>query len=99
LGSIDVTVLDEADHMADLGFLPAVRRPLKQTPRTGQRLLFSVTLDDAIDALARHFLTNPAILMDLTSAAGRTVRQERPKGVPSKSHFRSDCDKQAAVAA
>ena len=47
LGDVEVTVLDEADHMADLGFLPAVRRLLGQTPTRGQRLLFSATLDKA----------------------------------------------------
>ena len=45
LAGVEVTVLDEADHMADLGFLPAVRRLLAQTPKDGQRLLFSATLD------------------------------------------------------
>jgi superfamily II DNA/RNA helicase len=45
--------------MADLGFLPAVRRLLTRTPRAGQRLLFSATLDKAIDVLVRQFLTNP----------------------------------------
>ncbi|MDT0200393.1 DEAD/DEAH box helicase [Nocardioides sp. AE5] len=59
LGDVEVTILDEADHMADLGFLPAVRRLLKQTPRDGQRLLFSATLDNAIDTLVQQFLHNP----------------------------------------
>jgi superfamily II DNA/RNA helicase len=59
LGDIEVTVLDEADHMADLGFLPAVRRLLARTPRGGQRLLFSATLDKAIDVLVRQFLRQP----------------------------------------
>ena len=59
LAAVEVTVLDEADHMADLGFLPAVRRLLGQTPAGGQRLLFSATLDRAVDALARQFLTDP----------------------------------------
>lgn len=59
LGDVEVTVLDEADHMADLGFLPAVRRLLDQTPKTGQRLLFSATLDNAIDVLVKRFLRNP----------------------------------------
>ena len=52
-------MLDEADHMADLGFLPAVRRLLDQTPRNGQRLLFSATLDKAIDVLVKRFLDQP----------------------------------------
>ena len=59
LGDVEVTVLDEADHMADLGFLPAVRRLLKQTPPNGQRLLFSATLDNAIDTLVKQFLNSP----------------------------------------
>ena len=107
LGSVEVTVLDEADHMADLGFLPAVRRLLGQTPRQSQRLLFSATLDKAIDALVKQFLTKPVtheadsaqspvaamthhvlhierdhrlpVLVDLTSAPGRTVVFTRTK--------------------
>jgi len=60
LGDVEITVLDEADHMADLGFLPVVRRLLDATPRDGQRLLFSATLDGAVDVIARRFLTRPA---------------------------------------
>jgi len=59
LSQVEITVLDEADHMADLGFLPAVRRLLDQTPREGQRLLFSATLDKAIDVIVKRFLRNP----------------------------------------
>lgn len=59
LSSVQVTVLDEADHMADLGFLPGVRRLLAATPKNGQRLFFSATLDQAINALTKQFLTNP----------------------------------------
>jgi superfamily II DNA/RNA helicase len=59
LDAVEITVLDEADHMADLGFLPVVRRLLDETPRSGQRLLFSATLDAGIDVLVRRFLTNP----------------------------------------
>ncbi len=59
LGSVEVTVLDEADHMADLGFLPGVTRILTATPAGGQRLLFSATLDRGIDALAKRFLSRP----------------------------------------
>src|SRR4051795_12696501 len=60
LGQVEVTVLDEADHMADLGFLPAVRRLLEQTPRGGQRMLFSATLDAGVNVLVKRFLDNPA---------------------------------------
>ncbi|MGH3841718.1 MAG: DEAD/DEAH box helicase [Pseudonocardiaceae bacterium] len=61
LDDVEVTVLDEADHMADLGFLPAVRRLLDLTPAGTQRLLFSATLDGAVDVLVRHYLTDPAV--------------------------------------
>jgi superfamily II DNA/RNA helicase len=60
LGDVEVSVIDEADHMADLGFLPVVRRLLDMTPPEGQRLLFSATLDSAVDVLARRFLSQPA---------------------------------------
>jgi superfamily II DNA/RNA helicase len=60
LGDVDISVLDEADHMADLGFLPVVRRLLDMTPRDGQRMLFSATLDAAVDVLARRFMNRPA---------------------------------------
>ena len=61
LDAVEVTVLDEADHMADLGFLPGVKRILDATPVGGQRLLFSATLDKAIDGLVRQYLVNPVV--------------------------------------
>ncbi len=61
LGDVEITVLDEADHMADLGFLPAVRRILDQTPAGSQRLLFSATLDAAVDVLVDRYLSNPVL--------------------------------------
>ena len=107
LGAIEVTILDEADHMADLGFLPAVRRLLDQTPKNGQRMLFSATLDAGVNVLVKRFLVNPAtheadsaqspvakmdhhvlhvhrdhrvaVLVDLTSAPGRTMVFTRTK--------------------
>jgi superfamily II DNA/RNA helicase len=59
LDGVEITVLDEADHMADLGFLPGVRRIMDRTPRTGQRLLFSATLDAGVDVLVKRFLASP----------------------------------------
>ncbi len=107
LADVQVTVLDEADHMADLGFLPAVRRLLRATPPRSQRLFFSATLDKAVDTLVTAFLHNPVthqadsaqspvatmdhhvlhvdrehkvpILVDLTSAPGRTMVFTRTK--------------------
>jgi superfamily II DNA/RNA helicase len=61
LTDIAVTVIDEADHMADLGFLPSVTRILDETPADGQRLLFSATLDRGVDKLVRSYLTDPAM--------------------------------------
>jgi superfamily II DNA/RNA helicase len=60
LGDVEISVVDEADHMSDLGFLPVVRRLLDATPPDGQRMLFSATLDHAVDVLVRRFLDNPA---------------------------------------
>ncbi len=107
LSAVEITILDEADHMADLGFLPGVRRIMDKTPKRGQRMLFSATLDNAIDVLVKRFLTEPKthqadsaqspvslmdhhvlhvgrenrvpVLVDLTSAPGRTVIFTRTK--------------------
>jgi len=59
LGQVEITVLDEADHMADLGFLPSVRRLLDRTPANGQRMLFSATLDAGVDVLVKRYLHDP----------------------------------------
>lgn len=59
LDGVEITVLDEADHMADLGFLPVVRRLMDRTPKRGQRLLFSATLDNGVGTLVERYLTSP----------------------------------------
>ncbi|WP_191563038.1 DEAD/DEAH box helicase [Janibacter melonis] len=59
LDSIEVTILDEADHMADMGFVPAVTRVLDEVPEGGQRLLFSATLDKGVDTLVQRYLVDP----------------------------------------
>ena len=61
LDAVEITVLDEADHMADLGFLPGVTRIMKATPSDGQRLLFSATLDNGVDKLVKQFLHTPVM--------------------------------------
>ncbi|GAB7193335.1 hypothetical protein NUM3379_40450 [Kineococcus sp. NUM-3379] len=60
LAEVSVSVLDEADHMADLGFLPSVREILQQTRPDGQRMFFSATLDRGVEQLVKDFLTDPA---------------------------------------
>ncbi|WP_188037528.1 DEAD/DEAH box helicase, partial [Actinotalea sp. JY-7885] len=60
LADVQITVLDEADHMADLGFLPGVKRILSATPANGQRLLFSATLDNGVDRLVAQFMNRPS---------------------------------------
>ncbi|MFJ3927906.1 DEAD/DEAH box helicase, partial [Streptomyces sp. NPDC090022] len=59
LEQVQVAVLDEADQMADLGFLPEVTELLDQVPAGGQRLLFSATLENEIDSLVKRYLVNP----------------------------------------
>ena len=90
LDAVEVTVLDEADHMADLGFLPVVKRLLDRTPRGTQRLLFSATLDRGVDVLVRRYLDRP-VTHSVDSAASP---------VPAMSHhvFTVDhADKPAVV--
>ena len=59
LDRVDVTVIDEADHMADMGFLPAVKRIMDRTAKNGQRMLFSATLDNDVKVLIDRYLNNP----------------------------------------
>jgi len=59
LDDVEITVLDEADHMADLGFLPGVKRILDRTSAKTQRLLFSATLDNGVDVLVKRYLHQP----------------------------------------
>jgi superfamily II DNA/RNA helicase len=61
LSSIEITVLDEADHMADLGFLPSVTRILDETPPGGQRMFFSATLDRGVGQLVTSYVSDPAL--------------------------------------
>ncbi|GAA1597284.1 DEAD/DEAH box helicase [Actinoplanes couchii] len=75
LDAVEVTVLDEADHMADLGFLPVVRRLMSQTPAGGQRLLFSATLDNGVDVLVQKFMRRP-VTHHVDSAAQAPVEMD-----------------------
>ncbi|MEV6282827.1 DEAD/DEAH box helicase [Kribbella sp. NPDC051770] len=59
LGAVEIAVLDEADHMCDMGFMPAVTTLLDMTPPEGQRLLFSATLDNDVDTIVKTYLKDP----------------------------------------
>ncbi|MGW7494436.1 DEAD/DEAH box helicase [Streptomyces luteogriseus] len=61
LNQVAITVLDEADQMADMGFMPQVTALLDQVRPEGQRMLFSATLDRNVDRLVRRYLTDPVV--------------------------------------
>ncbi|MBB1243966.1 DEAD/DEAH box helicase [Streptomyces durbertensis] len=74
LGRVRITVLDEADQMCDLGFLPQVVDALEQVHRDGQRMLFSATLDRDVDQLVRRYLHDPVVhSVDPSAGAASTV--------------------------
>ena len=61
LARIEIAVLDEADRMADMGFMPQVEWVLRKLPAERQVLLFSATLDSAVNSLVRHYLREPVV--------------------------------------
>jgi superfamily II DNA/RNA helicase len=75
LDQVAITVLDEADQMADMGFMPQVTELLDQVRPDGQRMLFSATLDRNIDLLVRRYLTDP-VVHSVDPAAGAVSTME-----------------------
>src|SRR4030095_5257283 len=73
LSSVDILVLDEADHMFDLGFLPSIRRILAALPARRQNLLFSATMPAAIRKLANALLVSPHVVELAPSRPPSTV--------------------------
>jgi superfamily II DNA/RNA helicase len=69
LGDVDIAILDEADQMCDMGFLPHVCELMDQVAENGQRLLFSATLDGAVDEIVTKYMTNP-VLHEVDPQAG-----------------------------
>lgn len=73
LSNLEVVVLDEADHMFDMGFLPAIRAIMKRVPDGAQRLLFSATMPNDVKHLANAILTDPHTVEISRSAPAETV--------------------------
>ncbi|MEV0806407.1 DEAD/DEAH box helicase [Micromonospora sp. NPDC050200] len=87
LDDVEVTVLDEADQMADMGFLPEVTELLAKTPAGGQRLLFSATLDGDVDSLVKRFMTDPVTHSTAPSTASVSTMDHHLLLIPPHDKF------------
>ena len=91
LDSVRITVLDEADQMTDMGFLPQITKLIQQVQPDGQRLLFSATLDHNIDRLVKRFLTDPVVHSVDPSAGAVTTMEHHVL------HVQDETDKKAVT--
>ncbi|MGB2570331.1 DEAD/DEAH box helicase [Micromonospora citrea] len=87
LDDVEVTVLDEADQMADMGFLPEVTELLAKTPADAQRLLFSATLDGDVDSLVKRFMTDPVTHSTAPSTASVSTMDHHLLLIPPHDKF------------
>ena len=87
LEEVEITVVDEADQMADMGFLPEVTELLAMTPPGGQRMLFSATLDGDVDTLVRQFMTDPVLHAMTPEPVGATSLDHHVLVVPPPDKF------------
>ncbi|MFI7577348.1 DEAD/DEAH box helicase [Micromonospora sp. NPDC049497] len=87
LDDVEITVLDEADQMADMGFLPEVTDLLAKTPAGTQRLLFSATLDGDVDALVKRFMTDPVTHSTAPSTASVSTMDHHMLLIPPHDKF------------
>ncbi|WP_189766581.1 helicase-related protein, partial [Streptomyces xanthochromogenes] len=84
---VDITVLDEADQMADMGFMPQVTELLDQVRPGGQRMLFSATLDRNVDLLVRRYLSDPVVHSVDPSAGAVTTMEHHVLHVQSADKY------------
>ncbi|AYG81905.1 ATP-dependent RNA helicase RhlE [Streptomyces hundungensis] len=87
LDQVDITVLDEADQMADMGFMPQVTELLDQVRPGGQRMLFSATLDRNVDLLVRRYLSDPVVHSVDPSAGAVTTMEHHVLHVQSADKY------------
>ncbi|SIQ65935.1 DEAD/DEAH box helicase [Micromonospora avicenniae] len=87
LDDVEITVLDEADQMADMGFLPEVTELLAKTPADAQRLLFSATLDGDVDTLVKRFMTDPVTHSTAPPTAAVTTMDHHVLLIPPQDKF------------
>ena len=92
LDKIEVLVLDEADHMLDLGFLPQMRDILKRLPRERHTMMFSATMPDSIEMIARDFMRSPERI-DITPVGGAA------EGIIHRLYLVAEADKRNALLA
>jgi len=85
LSTIEVLVLDEADRMLDMGFWPAIRRVLSLLPTTRQTLLFSATMSESIEQLARSTTKDPKLVEVSTRGRAATLVEQIAYHVPQES--------------